>query len=135
MDVKAAFTGKDRKAILNSCEYGEDQALDSGYVILEDEDFEAADVEKTKTKEMDMANKLVEQLTEKFSIEKYKDTYTDKLLKRIKAKSKGKKIAVPKKKVEHKDNDSLMNMLKASLKVKKSCSANKMEHSSNVQIM
>ena len=26
MDVKAALTGKDRKAILNSCEYGEDQA-------------------------------------------------------------------------------------------------------------
>src|SRR5690606_32195771 len=27
MDVKAALTGKDRKAILNSCEYGEDEAL------------------------------------------------------------------------------------------------------------
>lgn len=26
MDVKAALTGKDRKAILNSCEYGEDVA-------------------------------------------------------------------------------------------------------------
>jgi uncharacterized protein (TIGR02284 family) len=29
MDVKAALTGKDRKAILNSCEFGEDQALDT----------------------------------------------------------------------------------------------------------
>ena len=28
MDVKAALTGKDRKAILNSCEYGEDKALE-----------------------------------------------------------------------------------------------------------
>lgn len=28
MDVKAALTSKDRKAILNSCEYGEDGALD-----------------------------------------------------------------------------------------------------------
>jgi uncharacterized protein (TIGR02284 family) len=27
MDVKAALTGKDRKAILNSCEFGEDQAV------------------------------------------------------------------------------------------------------------
>lgn len=26
MDVKATFTGKDRKAILASCEYGEDAA-------------------------------------------------------------------------------------------------------------
>ena len=28
MDVKAALTGKDRKAILNSCEFGEDAAKD-----------------------------------------------------------------------------------------------------------
>ncbi|WP_341905281.1 hypothetical protein [Fluviicola taffensis] len=27
MDVKAALTSKDRKAILNSCEFGEDAAL------------------------------------------------------------------------------------------------------------
>ncbi len=29
MDVKAALTGKDRKAILNSCEYGEDMAVET----------------------------------------------------------------------------------------------------------
>jgi len=29
MDVKAALTGKDRKAILNSCEFGEDAAIDT----------------------------------------------------------------------------------------------------------
>ena len=29
MDVKAALTGKDRRAILNSCEYGEDIAVDT----------------------------------------------------------------------------------------------------------
>ena len=29
MDVKAALTGKDRKAILNSCEFGEDEALET----------------------------------------------------------------------------------------------------------
>lgn len=29
MDVKAALTGKDRKAILNSCENGEDEAQDT----------------------------------------------------------------------------------------------------------
>ena len=78
---------------------------------------------KTKTKEMDMANKLVEQLTEKFSIEKYKDTYTAKLLKRIKEKSKGKKITAPKKTLVRKQSDDLMDMLKASLAGKKSKSA------------
>ncbi|MBK9256978.1 MAG: PA2169 family four-helix-bundle protein [Saprospiraceae bacterium] len=29
MDLKAALTGRDREAILNSCEYGEDQAQDT----------------------------------------------------------------------------------------------------------
>lgn len=37
MDVKAALTGKDRKAILNSCEFGEDQALDTYDNVLKDE--------------------------------------------------------------------------------------------------
>lgn len=35
MDVKAALTGKDRKAVLNSCEYGEDTALDTYDKALE----------------------------------------------------------------------------------------------------
>ncbi len=34
MDVKAALTGKDRKAILNSCEYGEDMAVGTYYKAL-----------------------------------------------------------------------------------------------------
>jgi len=76
-------------------------------------------VSKTKVKEMDMANKLVEQLTEKFDISSYKDEYTDKLLKIIKDKAKGKKQPEPKLKVVHKQNDDLMSMLKASLENKK----------------
>jgi uncharacterized protein (TIGR02284 family) len=38
MDIKTAITGKDRKAILNSCEHGEDQAVDAYRKVLEDED-------------------------------------------------------------------------------------------------
>jgi len=91
--------------------------------IREPSDLKLPPLSKTKTKEMDMANKLVEQLTEKFSIEKYKDTYTTKLLKRIKEKSKGKKIPVTKMKVVHKQSDNLMEMLKASLAGKKTKSA------------
>jgi uncharacterized protein (TIGR02284 family) len=34
MDLKAALTGKDRKAILDSCEYGEDVALDTYHHVL-----------------------------------------------------------------------------------------------------
>ncbi len=37
MDVKAALTGKDRKAILNSCEYGEDEAKDTYDKALEND--------------------------------------------------------------------------------------------------
>lgn len=37
MDVKAALTGKDRKAILNSCDFGEQQAIDTYDDILENE--------------------------------------------------------------------------------------------------
>ncbi len=37
MDVKAAITGNDRKAILDSCEYGEDQALETYKDVLEND--------------------------------------------------------------------------------------------------
>ncbi len=37
MDVKTALTGKDRKAILNSCEYGEDMAKDTYKKVLEND--------------------------------------------------------------------------------------------------
>jgi uncharacterized protein (TIGR02284 family) len=36
MDIKAAISGKDRKAILASCEFGEDVAKDTYKEILED---------------------------------------------------------------------------------------------------
>jgi uncharacterized protein (TIGR02284 family) len=37
MEVKTAFTGKDRKAILTSCEYGEDVIKDAYEDVLESE--------------------------------------------------------------------------------------------------
>lgn len=39
MDVKATFSGKDRKAILSSCEFGEDAAQKAYKSALEDEDL------------------------------------------------------------------------------------------------
>lgn len=36
MDIKTALTNKDRKAILDSCEYGEDVAVDTYEAILDD---------------------------------------------------------------------------------------------------
>lgn len=80
-------------------------------------------VSKKKTKEMDMADKLIEQLSEKFDIKEYKDTYSAKLLKIIQAKAKGKKPPKTKMKVVHRQSDDLMEMLKASLAEKKSKTA------------
>ena len=78
---------------------------------------------KGTAKEQAMATKLIDQLTEKFSIAKYKDTYTDKLLKIIKDKSKGKKIKkVHQMKIVHTKSDELMDMLKASLQGKRKAS-------------
>jgi DNA end-binding protein Ku len=76
-------------------------------------------ISQSKTKEMDMATKLIEQLTEKFDISSFKDEYSAKLRETIKNKAKGKKQAAPKLQVVHKQSDDLMEMLKASLEKKK----------------
>lgn len=74
----------------------------------------------TNKKEVAMARKLIDQLTEKFDISSYKDEYTAKLLQIIKNKASGKKQSKPKLKVVHKQSDDLLAMLKASLNDKKS---------------
>jgi DNA end-binding protein Ku len=78
---------------------------------------------KINPKEKAMATKLIDQLTEKFNIEMYKNTYTEKLLKTIKDKAKGKHTKkVHRMKVVHTKSDDLMDMLKASLHGKKKAS-------------
>ncbi len=51
MDVKALLTGNDRKAILESCEYGEDVALETYNKVL------TQDQQDTSWKEQAMLNK------------------------------------------------------------------------------
>lgn len=51
MDVKAALTGNDRKSILESCEFGEDAALETYKKVL------IQDHQDTNSKEQDMLNK------------------------------------------------------------------------------
>ena len=76
-------------------------------------------VNRARTKEQQMAGKLIDQLTEKFDISAFKDTYTSNLLKIIKDKAKGKARKPVKMKVVHSKNEDLMEMLKASLSDKK----------------
>jgi DNA end-binding protein Ku len=68
-----------------------------------------------KPAELKMAITLIDQLSGKFDISKYKDTYSADLLKLIKTKSKGGKIATPQLKVVHNKTKDLMEQLKASL--------------------
>lgn len=73
-----------------------------------------------KPAELKMAVALIEQLSEKFNIETYKDNYTNALMKVIEMKAKGKKTTTPKMKVVHNKTKDLMEQLKASLAGSKS---------------
>lgn len=70
-------------------------------------------------KELDMAMSIIDQLTDKFEPEKYKDTYKDDLIKMIKAKSKAKDgdkpAPAPRKRKTAAAKDDLLEQLKASL--------------------
>jgi DNA end-binding protein Ku len=72
-----------------------------------------------KPGEMQMAMALIDQLTTKFDIAKYKDTYKDELLKLIQAKAKGKKLTPSPLRVVHSKSKDLMSQLKESLSAKK----------------
>ncbi|MBC7849438.1 MAG: Ku protein [Chitinophagaceae bacterium] len=70
---------------------------------------------KSKPAELKMATTLIDQLTQKFDVSKYKDEYTDKLLKIIKLKAKGKSVPFKPMKVVASKTQDLMEQLKASL--------------------
>jgi DNA end-binding protein Ku len=76
-----------------------------------------------KAAELKMAVALINQLTpKKFNIEKYKDTYTEQLVKLIEAKASGKKITQPKFKMVHNKTKDLMAQLKESIETRKKAS-------------
>lgn len=72
-----------------------------------------------KPAELKMAEALIGQLSGKFDISKYKDTYNASLLKVINAKAKGKKSNEPVLKVVHSKAKDLMEQLKASIETKR----------------
>lgn len=70
----------------------------------------------SKPAEMKMAVELINQLSGPFDIEKYKDTYSDELMKLIKAKAKGVKAPKSPLRVVHREGKDLLSQLKASLR-------------------
>ena len=77
---------------------------------------------KSKPDELKMAVSLINQLSGPFDIKKYHDDYTERLMKVIKAKSKGKVVPFTPMKVVHSKTKDLMDQLKASLSEKKKAS-------------
>ena len=72
-----------------------------------------------KPEELKMAISLVNEYTEPFSIDKYKDEYAAALLKVIEERASGKKSKIRKLTVTYKNTDNLIDQLKASLARKK----------------
>lgn len=79
------------------------------------------DLPKTKSKpeEIKMAVSLIDQLTKPFDPKMFKDEYTEKLLKVIQAKAKGKAVPFKPLKVVHSKSKDLMEQLQASLSATK----------------
>lgn len=71
-----------------------------------------------KADELKMASLLIGQLTKPFKPEEYRDTYSEKLMKVIEAKAKGKATGKPLKVAHNATTVDLMEKLKASLNVK-----------------
>lgn len=72
-------------------------------------------VAKIQPKEVEVAIKLINQLTEPFKPEAFKDTYTDELKALIEEKTKGKKPRKKKEEAEFTQVQDIMQQLKASL--------------------
>jgi DNA end-binding protein Ku len=72
--------------------------------------------QEIKGEELKMASMLINQLTKPFKPEQFKDEFSEKLLKVIEAKAKGKTADFKPLKVVHSNTQDLMEKLKASLK-------------------
>jgi DNA end-binding protein Ku len=106
-EAMAILRASDKVIVLNRMRFAEE--------IRPYTDLHLPSKTEVKPAELKMAISLIDQLTGKFDISAYHDTYTDALLKVIKAKAKGVKIKEPKLQVVHKTTQDLMDQLKASL--------------------
>ncbi|MEJ7610136.1 MAG: Ku protein [Ferruginibacter sp.] len=87
--------------------------------IRETTDLELPTKSVVKPAELKMAEALIGQLSGKFDISKYKDSYSAALMKVINAKAKGKATKEPVMKIVHSKAKDLMEQLKASMETKK----------------
>ena len=83
------------------------------------DDLNIPDDVTVSKKELDMGLALINQYAEHFDVSKFKDEYSDELLKIIQAKSKGKRATVKKLKPHKATGDDLYEQLMQSLHTKK----------------
>ena len=102
-----ALKAKDGVLLLHQLRYREE--------IREAPEVEKPKSEKVSAKEVDLAKKLINQLTEKFDPASFKDTYVAELKKVIKAKAAGKQIHIAEPKKSTATVKDLMEVLKQSL--------------------
>ncbi len=86
--------------------------------IRKTDELNVADTKVSK-KEVDMAQTLIDQYTEPFNLDKFKDVYIEQLIKIIESKTKGKKPKKQKFEAKATPAKDLMAQLKASLEKKK----------------
>lgn len=103
----AILRASDDVIILNRIRFQEE--------IRSTEDLKLPPKSEIKPTELKMAISLIDQLSAKFDISKYKDTYSEELLKIIKARAKGKTVKSSDMKVVYSKAEDLMSQLKASL--------------------
>ena len=106
-EALAILRPSDQVIVLNRIRFAEE--------IRDPKQLNLPEEAQIKKAELDMAINLIDQLSSKFDITAFKDTYTEQLMSVIEAKAKGKKTAVPKMRVVHSSTTDLMSQLKASL--------------------
>ncbi len=87
--------------------------------IRNTDDLNIADDVQVSKKELDVGLALINQYAEHFDVSKFKDEYSDELLKIIKAKSQGKRATVKKLKPRKTTGDDLYEQLMKSLNTRK----------------
>jgi DNA end-binding protein Ku len=110
-ETLALLKAKEDVIVLNRIRFEEE--------IRSTEELDLPAKSTVKPAELRMAITLIEELSGKFDISRYKDTYTAELMKLIKARTKGVKHKAPKLKLVHSRSSDLMGQLKASLKHRK----------------
>lgn len=110
----AIIKPKDEVIVLNKIRFAEE--------VRDYKKLDLPEKKELKGGELELAKSLIDQLTHKFDLSKYKDTYKEEIMKIIEAKAQGKETKVKKLEPATTKTKDLMAQLKASLESAKQAS-------------